>query len=77
MRVLMFLTIFVLLSLLIAQIDAYLYNSDLINQLKALLYIDKGSNKWMIYTFLLIGFLYSIGNSVKEKLQKLKNIGSK
>lgn len=77
MRALMFLMIFFLLSLLIAQIDAYLFKSNLINQFKTLLSLDSGSNKWMIYTFLLIGFLYSVGNSVKEKLQKLKNIGSK
>ena len=77
MRPLMFLMIFILLSLLIAQIDAYLYKSDLFNQLKILLGIDPGSNKWMIYIFLLVGLLFSIANSVKEKLQKIKNIGSK
>lgn len=77
MRPLMFLIIFILLSLLIAQIDAYLYKSDLFNQLKILLGIDPGSNKWMIYIFLLVGLLFSIANSVKEKLQKIKNIGSK
>ncbi len=73
----MFFAIFVMLSLIISQIDAFLYKSTLINQLKTLLYIDPGSNKWMIYAFLVIGFLFSIGNSVREKLQKLKNIGSK
>ncbi|MCM3442598.1 hypothetical protein AB3Z07_02165 [Metabacillus halosaccharovorans] len=77
MRAVMFLTIFILLSLLIAQIDAYLYSSNLINQYKTLLAMDPGSNKWMIYVFLLFGFLYSVGKSVKEKLQKIKNIGSK
>ncbi|MBU7594765.1 hypothetical protein [Metabacillus halosaccharovorans] len=77
MRAVMFLTIFILLSLLIAQIDAYLYSSNLINQYKTLLAMDPGSNKWMIYVFLLVGFLYSVGKSVKEKLQKIKNIGSK
>lgn len=73
----MFLTIFFLLSILIAQIDAYLYKSNIINQLKTLLMPDPGSNKWMIYLFLLVGFLYSVWSSVKEKVQKLKNIGSK
>ena len=44
--------------------------------LKTLLRIAPGSNKWMVYAFLLIGFIYSIVNGVKEKLQKLKKIGS-
>ncbi|PMC36743.1 hypothetical protein CJ195_15050 [Bacillus sp. UMB0899] len=77
MRVVIFLTIFVLLSVLIAQIDAYLYSSNVITQLKILLANEPGSNKWMIYGFLLVGLLSSVWNSVKEKVQKIKNIGSK
>jgi len=76
MRILMLIAIFMILSVLVAQIDALLYKTDLWNELKTLLRIDPGSNKWMVYAFLLIGFIYSIVNGVKEKLQKLKKIGS-
>ncbi|MCM3412308.1 hypothetical protein [Metabacillus litoralis] len=76
MRTLMLIAIFMILSVLVAQIDALLYKTDLWNELKTLLRIDPGSNKWMVYAFLLIGFIYSIVNGVKEKLQKLKKIGS-
>ncbi|UGB31342.1 hypothetical protein [Metabacillus sp. B2-18] len=76
MRTLMLFTIFTILSILVAQIDAVLYKTDLWTELKTLLGIDPGSNKWMVYAFLLIGFIYSIANGIKEKLQKLKKIGS-
>ncbi|MCM3163589.1 hypothetical protein [Metabacillus litoralis] len=76
MRTLMLIAIFMLLSVLVAQIDAVLYKTDLWTELKTLLRIDPGSNKWMVYAFLLIGFIYTIVGGVKEKLQKLKKIGS-
>jgi len=76
MRTLMLIVLFVILSILVAQIDSLLYKKDLWTELKTLLGIDPGSNKWMVYAFLLIGFIYSIVSGIKEKLQKLKKIGS-
>lgn len=76
MRTLMFMIILFLLTIMVAQIDAVLYKSYIWTEIKTIYGIDPGSNKWMVYVYLIIGFIYSIFNGIKEKLDKLKKIGS-
>jgi hypothetical protein len=70
MRVFMFLMILTILTVLVARIDAFLYKSDLITEILKILSLAPGTNKWMVFVFLFIGFIYTIVAGIKGKLQK-------
>ncbi|MBO1513019.1 hypothetical protein [Metabacillus bambusae] len=70
MRVFMFLMILTILTVLVASIDAFIYKSDLITEILKILSFAPGTNKWMVYIFLFIGFIYPIVAGIKGKLQK-------
>ncbi|TXC89321.1 hypothetical protein FS935_17760 [Metabacillus litoralis] len=72
MRTIMFLVVFLFLILLIAQVDAVIYKSYLFVELKRITRLKPGTNFWMVYIFLCIGFLFSIWIGIKEKLDKIR-----
>lgn len=70
MRVFMFLMILTILLFLVAIIDAFIYKSDFITEILKIISLAPGTNKWMVYVFLFIGFIYTIVSGIKGKLQK-------
>jgi hypothetical protein len=70
MRVFMFLMILTILLFLVAIIDAFIYRSDFITEIRKILSLAPGTNKWMVYVFLFIGLIHTIVSGIKGKLQK-------
>lgn len=70
MRVLMFGLVFGVMLFMVAFIDVYLYKSDLFFEVGRILYMEPGTNVWMVHVFLGVGLLYSVLMSIRSKLKQ-------
>lgn len=70
LRVFIFILLFLCTSILTSVGDTYIYKSYLLKEYIHLLSIDKGTNEWMVTSFLLFGLLFAVVLDVKEKIKK-------
>lgn len=70
LRAFIFILLFLCTSTLTSVGDIYIYKSYLLTEYLHLLSIDKGTNEWMVTSFLLFGLLFAVVSDVKEKIKK-------
>ncbi|MGN7938628.1 hypothetical protein [Virgibacillus sp. 6R] len=70
MRAFIFILLFLCTSTLTSVGDIYIYKSYLLTEYLHLISIDKGTNEWMVTSFLLFGLLFAVVSDVKEKIKK-------
>lgn len=70
MKALMFLIVLSFLVGFIALIDTGIYKSYYVPELLEIITIKPGTDEWMVYVFLFMGFIHTFREGIKKRLQK-------
>lgn len=70
MKALMFVIVLSFLVGFVALIDTVIYKSYYFPELLDIITIKPGTDEWMVYVFLFIGFIHTLFEGIKKRLQK-------